>query len=135
MFMIVDAAPVGATRFANETAIWRITAGKSGIGCGTEPIVVKANATDVDCARRNPSTSHGQSAVFSVAHSSERLPTWPRMTQSANSSAAIVSSFIGLTRRSSTGRMTTPRLRSATACANSSSRSLWARRSRRAGRA
>ena len=31
MFMIVDAAPVGATRFANETAIWRMTAGKSGI--------------------------------------------------------------------------------------------------------
>ena len=88
MFMIVEAAPVVARRFANETAICRKTAGSNGIGWLTEPIVVNANATLVDWARRKPTTSQGQSAVLSVSTRSLRLPTCARISHSASSERA-----------------------------------------------
>ena len=47
MFMSVDAAPVGSTRFVNATAYCMRTAGPRGTFSSTDPIVVNARANRV----------------------------------------------------------------------------------------
>ena len=101
MFMSVDAAPVVATRFANDTAICSNVAGINGICWRTVPMVVNAHATLVDTENMSPSSSHGHSAVFIVSQRSLRLPTWPRITHNANSRPTNIAMLSGLTRRSS----------------------------------
>lgn len=133
MFITVEDTLVAATMLANEMAICSIVAGTSGMASGTDPRVTRAKATAVDVDAVNPSAAHESCAVLSVAHKSERLPTWARITQRAKTNAANMTMFSGFTRRSSIAFSLARPVRSVISVVSCSSRSFCLRSALRCG--